>query len=347
MTSPVYKSIFAHLLARLFATISGPQEGVYFIQPNHINVNLPQDCSDDNLALGENSTPNTSQPTSMTLFLERVKLAHISREIADIIPLQTCKLMKVPYEQIIALDTKLNNFLSDLPFFLKLDIESRNKSQLLETIYPQIPVSRYCITTEAHSIKCKLHQKFLVRQSIDPRYVYSRNSCLESARAVLQVYQDLRVHESPSCVPELMGITVHFTHLALVVLAMDLCFNKDAMDAAEVKAELQRSLQIFQNAQSSSPLLARFMGSMDDVLRKHKVQLAAPSTSEHQEGVGNPEEMVLDPFITPSGNDQIQYTLGMDMSDASFDEFWQAAMQDTPNLDSLAWDNIFSVLDSR
>lgn len=140
----------------------------------------------------------------------------------------------------------------------------------------------------------------------------------------------------------MMGITVHFTHLALVVMAMDLCFNKDLTNAGEVKTELQRALHMFQNAESGSPLLARFLGSMNDVLRKHKVQFTDPPAAVRS------EEMELDPFIDPSSESQIQYNgLGMDMSDAAFDEFWQAALQDSPDPDSLAWDNIFSVLDPR
>lgn len=32
-----------------------------------------------------------------------------------------------------------------------------------------------------------------------------------------------------------MGIAVHFTYLALVVMVMDLCFNSDELDGADIK----------------------------------------------------------------------------------------------------------------
>jgi hypothetical protein len=117
--------------------------------------------------------------------------------MADTLPQETYKLTKLPYEHILALDKKLEDFLSDLPFFFRLDAESRQQSKALETIYPKIPNLRYCITTAAHSKRCKLHQRFLLRQSWDPRYAYSRRACLESARAVIQIYADLSESSHP------------------------------------------------------------------------------------------------------------------------------------------------------
>lgn len=200
----------------------------------------------------------------MTLFLESLRLAHMCREMADIVPLETSKLMKMPYEQIRALDIKLQDFISSLTFFFKLEAESRRRSKPFETIYPKTPISRYCITVETHSRRCKLHQRFLLRQPVDPRYAYSRQGCLESVRIVVQAYEDLREHGHPSTVPELMGMAVHFTHLALVVMAMDLCFNREQADEAEAKAEVKAALQMFENARNASPLLDRFLSSLSD-----------------------------------------------------------------------------------
>ena len=328
---------------------------MYFIHPNHINVRLPKDCTDDNVVLSEENEPVTGpQPTGMTFFLERLRLAHLCREMADIVPLETSELMQVPYEQIISLDKKLQGFVSSLPFFFKLDAESRRKSKPLETMYPRILISRYCITTETHSRRCKLHQRFLLRQSVDPRYAYSRRACLESARAVIQGYEDLREHGSQSTVPELMGMAVHFTHLALLIMVMDLCFNRDEVDEAEVKAEVKAALQMFGDARNTSPLLGRFLSSLSDLLLQHKVHLTDPSSSTTNNVAGFAHEIMLDAFKNPSDDDQMQSTqLGLDIQDPgfaldpSFDEIWQTAMQGEPNPDSLTWDNLFSTLDSR
>lgn len=110
----------------------------------------------------------------MTFFLEKIRLAHLCREMADNVPLETSKLMQLSYEYMVALDKKLEDFILSLPFFFRNDAESRQKSKGLESIYPRIPVLRYCVLTAAHSRQCKPHQKLLLRQSWDPRYAYSR-----------------------------------------------------------------------------------------------------------------------------------------------------------------------------
>ena len=39
-----------------------------------------------------------------------------------------------------------------------------------------------------------------------------------------------------------MGMAVHYTHLALVVIVMDLCFNKNEPDHEERKGEVKAAL---------------------------------------------------------------------------------------------------------
>ena len=70
-----------------------------------MNVRLPKDCTDDDIFLGGDGHAMIGpQPTIMTFFLEKVRLAHLCREMADTLPLETYKLTKLPYEHIIALD---------------------------------------------------------------------------------------------------------------------------------------------------------------------------------------------------------------------------------------------------
>lgn len=327
---------------------------MYFIHPNHVNVKLPKDCTDDDLVLGESNEPMIGpQPTGMNYFLERIRLAHLCREMVDIVPLETSKLKQMPYENIIALDQKLVDFLSSLPFFFRLDAESREQTKPLEIMYPSIPLLRHCITRAAHSRRCKLHQRFLLRQSSDPRYTYSRRACLESARTVIRFYEDLSGNESPRIVTARMGIAVHFMHLALVVLVMDLCFNRDEADEAEIKTEVRNGLQMLEDTKNVSPLLSRFSSSLCHILQKHNVYLAGSLTSTSDQVASfdhgtNPEASVA------SDVDQMQ-SIDLDLDvhdpgvpfDISFDECWQNAIQSEPSLDLLAWDNLFSAADSR
>ncbi|KIW56211.1 hypothetical protein PV05_04889 [Exophiala xenobiotica] len=339
----------------LWSTVSGPQVGTYFIHPDHIHVKLPIDCNDDDLVLGERPELITEpRPTGMTYLLERIRLAHLCREIVDTVPLETSKLEQVPYDHIINLDKKLVGLISSLPFFFRLDAESRQRTKPLEIMYPNIPLLRYCITRAAHSRRCKLHQRFLLRQSSDPRYAFSRRACLESARAVIQFHEDLGGDGLPWIVAARMGIAVHFVHLALVVLIMDLCFNKDQADEAEIRAEVKATLQKFEDAKHVSPLLGRFLKSLCGIVRKHRIHPNESSDSALSNDPAQSSAPILDDF-NPPGDDRWQpVQLGVDgqisgdaLGTPTFDEFWDNAMQGEPELDLSVWNNLFSSLDSR
>lgn len=320
-----------------------------------MKVNLPEDLTDDGLILSEDNEPTTrSRPTGVTLSVERIRLAHLCREMTDTVPLEISNLMSMPYEKIITLDKKLQDFISGVPFFYKPDTENRRKSKSLEIIYPEIPVGRYYILAEAHNRRCKLHQRFVHRQSVDPRYDYSRQACLESARAVIRSYKDLQEYSTLSTVPELMRMAVRFTHLALVVMVMDLCFNRDKTDEVQIKAEVKAALQMFEHARDSSPLVGRFLSSLSDILKKHKVRLAYPFAMVANNVASAASAEVIRVSNNAQDEYQMQYAgLGRDIQDPansldpSFDEFWQMAIQYDSTMDSLAWDNLLSVLDSR
>lgn len=135
---------------------------------------------------------------------------------------------------------------------------------------------------------------------------------------------------------------------------MDLRFNRDEASEAEIKTEVKAALQMFEDAKNTSPLLRRFLSSLSDVLRKHKVHFTDPSAMRTNSIAGFTHEITLDTFNNPSDYDQMQYTqLGMEIQDqgialeTSFDESWQIAMQGEQSPDSLTWDNMFSTLDSR
>ena len=290
----------------------------------------------------------------MTFFLTKVKLAHLCREWTDTVPLDTSKLMQISYEHIIALDEKLKDFFSDLPFFFKVDAGSRRQSRPLETVYPKISIMRYCITAAAHSRRCRLHQKFLLRQSSDPRYAYSRQACLESARAVIQVYDDRQEDgDPPSIAKARMGMAVHYTHLALVVMVMDLCFNKDKADHEQRKVEVRTALQMLEGARNISPLLGRSLDSLWEILWKHEVPLIdmASSTTKYatapSEYPADYSQDLLEDVDLLSARFEAGVHDPMVGVDTSFDEFWQLAGETTTDIDLVSWDKLFSALDSR
>jgi hypothetical protein len=306
--------------------MTGPQEGTYAIQMSQFCVNLPENCSDDALILGD-AKHDENLPTSMSFFLSRVRLAHLCREMTDVVPPRLQ--LKVPYEEVIAMDRKLQNFFYSLPVFFRTDSDCLEKTRPLELVYPKIPIMRYCILTAAYSRRCRLHQRFLLRQSDDARYIYSRQACLESAEAILELYQPQKGTDSPTAMAQ-MGIVMHCTHLALTVLVIDLCFNQ-TLDQANVKTLVSMAFRNLQEAAEVSPLLRKSLKTLKDMLRRHDAWTGETSAVNDMEiGPVQLEEMsgIHDPGAWLS----------------SFQDIWES------NGDELVlgdWDNLFSSLDSR
>lgn len=63
--------------------------------------------------------------------------------------------------------------------------------------------------------------------------------------------------------PELMGMVVHYTHLALVVMVMDLCFNRDEADEVQIKGEVKRALQMFEDGKGDIASTREILGVVE------------------------------------------------------------------------------------
>ena len=116
-----------HLLLtrfRLVALSGGPQEGVYFQQPHHMQVNLPRNISDADLI--DPTKPRDfeeplSVPTSTSYLIQRVKLATICRKIVDAMPISPSRPDLIPYEDVIAMDMEFEKLLQELPPFFQIE----------------------------------------------------------------------------------------------------------------------------------------------------------------------------------------------------------------------------------
>ncbi|KAI0438328.1 fungal-specific transcription factor domain-containing protein [Xylaria telfairii] len=351
----VKRRVYWHLVSSNWtqSTMSGPQEGTYSIHVNHIQVKLPKDYDDEVVFLGDANELNTeAKPTGVTFLLARIRLAHLSREYTDAIPLETSKLMGIPYEKIMSFDQKLKDFFMELPYFFRLDEISRQRSKHLETVYTKIPIMRYCILAAAHTRRCRLHQKFMIRTTSNSRYDYSRRACLESARAVIQLYEEPKADGELPLEMARMAMAVHYTHLALAIQVMDLCFNKSEADHNARKREVLITLEMLDGARTLSPLLNRSLNSVVEVLQKHQVLLSEDGLvgSNSQKSAQQPHEVNPYPFesaeVNPFQHDW-ETGEGTFAITPSINEFWQNANQFEMEFDSTTWDDLFSTLDSR
>ncbi|KAF2095028.1 hypothetical protein NA57DRAFT_59782 [Rhizodiscina lignyota] len=351
----VKRRVWWHITATdwLLAFIGGPQEGSYSIQPRQMQVNLPLDCDDDQLSERFGTSRSASVgPTSMSYFLQRVRLAELSREIIDTIPLPISRLKTTDYDQILALDRKLVTFLEQLPDFLRVK-ENAQPFTPPDSRYPHLPMMRYYVNVTLHSRRCRLHQPFLIRQGVDPRYEYSRRVCLESARLIIRI-QRLLTEAGPRQ-PNTQQVTtcvVHFAFFAIVVTVMDLCFNRiDGDDAARL-TEVMEACKMMEEAKSHSPLAGKFLSSLLETLQKYNIRL--PQFNHQGEGHARGvlparphEEAAIAAAPTQNTVQSSAFTPTNMQFEPSLDYFFDTTSQGSRNLDMPSWDQLFSDIDTQ
>jgi hypothetical protein len=258
--------------------IGGSQEGTYLVQSRQMCVKMPRNINDEDLhQQKEDFQRPRSEPTSMFYFLCRIQLAEICRTIIDNLPPFSSGPENTNYEDIISLDGKIESFLQELPIFFRFDEDSRRKSQDVFCQFPQIVMQRYIININTHFPRCKLNQPFLIRGSLEPRFSYSRDDCLRSARTVIEINRQLAKETIPF-IPDhgrLCGF-IHQVFVAAIILVMDLCFNKIPGQEEARRAEVTDACKMLEDVKQQSPIAGKFLESLMDILRKYKIRLLPP-----------------------------------------------------------------------
>ena len=339
----------------------GAQEGTYQVQPKHMKVLLPRNADDEDLGDEDVNFP-LSEPTSMSYFLQRTRMGELSRSIADCLPLTLSDPDKTNYDDIVRLDSKFENFLTELPVFFRLDEESLQQSREVDRKYPHIPIQRYMINGGAHTRRYKLHQPFVIRCSHDNRYAYSRDACLRSARAVIQVqrYLDKESTMAFASVQHRLCAVIHFVFSAIMVLVMDLCFNKVEGQDEERRTEVLNACKVLERAREQSAMASRFLDSLLDILRKHKIRLPINSaglievSSEGAAAATAPATYTPSSMDTTSSYEMIQgdnaWKPGADKSlndGPGFDDVWQNYAEQGENFDELDWEHLLSDINTH
>lgn len=266
----------------------------------------------------------TTAPSPTSYLIQRIRLSEICRTIVDRLPCLLDDPEGVNYEHVTELDSQFEEAISNFPYFFHLHCADNDLPQ-------QIITQRYLIHLGFHTRRSKLHQPFLVRGFIDPKYSFSRNACLQSARAVLEVYRMLEAKKSsPAYIPARLGMVVQHVFMAAVVLVMDLCFNKDEGREEQRQSEVMQACQMLTDLKRDSDMAAKFLNPLMEILQKHKARFSQAAMSLPGSVAG---------VQAPVNNDHHPDNLG-------FDEMMQNYIDLGQNADIPAWGDLFAEFDS-
>jgi hypothetical protein len=349
----IKRRVFWHVVASdwSLAASGGPQEGTYLIHPGHFNVRPIRNVDDEDLLRDPPVDLPLSQPTTMSYYIQRVKLAELGRTMVDTIPLFHADPLTINYQDVIDMDEKFEAFFADIPPFLRTDERSIRDSKSIRAKYPHLGLQSHALSMIANTRRCKLHQPFLIRGSIDPRYTYSRAVSLKSARAAMDCTKRA-INEVGSTVQK-TGVISHL-FLAYIVLVMDLCFNKNTgEDESMRKAEVIEAFQFFEEAQAQVPMAGIYLRSLNEVLLKQKVKLLnKPTIAENlknkiEDNIAPGNSMLRDTTEQVGGLADTAWGPQQDLDyNSDLGELWKEYVDLSPNPDSMpGWDDLFSNLD--
>lgn len=238
-----------------------------------MNVRLPLNIEDEEIELSDTSSPS-STPTAMSYTLCRIRLAKISRQVADETADQLFQGKELPYDTIVALDGKLRQGLNELPEFYRFSLSAQQEFANLYQERPVFASQRSMCQLGYHFRLCRVHRQHFVRGAKDPRYSYSHVVCLQSARTVLEIKR-IMDEDEPIMTPSssLIWAVMHHVFVAAVILLIDVCYNWEDVLAVKRKEEVIAACRMLTHAHRSSAVARRAVDAMMGVLRKHWIHV--------------------------------------------------------------------------
>ncbi|KAL4921325.1 hypothetical protein BDW62DRAFT_219478 [Aspergillus aurantiobrunneus] len=248
--------------------LSGPQEWTYLVNPAFMCTARPSNIDDTDI--GHSSSQPVTTPTSMSFFLERLKLADACRCIVETMSQSQLTGGEVEYSKILNLDRKIQETQAQCPDFLRLDPTSRRRYASLYQERPTLAWQRCILQQGYYSRLCRLHRPFFIRGARDPTYSYSYVAGLNAARKVLEIKR-IMDEDEPRFTPSSSVIwsIVHHVFMAAVMLLLDVCYNGDDILAEKRKEEVLDACRMLSKAQQSSALVKEGIDGMMGVLQGH------------------------------------------------------------------------------
>jgi hypothetical protein len=326
-----------------------------------MKVNVPRNINDEDLmSKPSNFSLPLSEPTTVSYLIQRIRLAELCRVVVDSIPIAICDPAEIDYDVVISLDEKFEKFDRELPFFFQYDDHKNQKRKDLHHRYPHISMQWYVVGFTSHTRRLRLHQPFIVRAPVNPRYNYSRKIALVSARKVINLYRMLVEDNLAMALagPKVVFV-LHHLFWAITILVMDLCYNKTEGNEADRRAEVKEACNMLESDQNRSLMVNEFLQSLMDILRRHGVGLETLESDiqvakQHENGFAaraiqpSGELNVSNKIDSLEGDRRYKNgpsILQQQPIESDFDKLWSTFIEHGSNLDALDWDELFSDLD--
>lgn len=330
----------------MLARFSGALEGVDTINPERMAVNRPKNIEDEDLVDGkEMEAKPPHHPTCMSYFLERLRLAELSRDFTKKTPFSTTSAEVLGIDRVQELERRLQDYRSKAPAFFALDYDLSRFDRDGQRHSNRIAIQRYVFHLFLLGQRLKIHLPYLARGAIEPAYAQSREACLQSARQIIQTEHRLEKENISFASTRLrMTIVLHSVFLASIALLLDVCLGPD-VGVKAASPEVVDAWRILQAAKPQSNPAAKLHELLSQILKKHNVTLPVACEEETTRPPTETVDLQKSFPLTPSSTSR-GFSGGLTQMEASsaLSQDWHCLGE--MNLDSVDWDSLLGVLDA-
>ncbi|KAE8387261.1 hypothetical protein BDV23DRAFT_174833 [Aspergillus alliaceus] len=256
----------------LVASVPGSQEGTYSIHPKLMAVKYPLNIDDTDIRAGgplPNSLPE-DQPTSMSFFLQRIKLAELCRDMIDSMQNAHQRTDTPDHEHLRRVVAWFNSFEENLPWFFQMDEESISKTTVLAARRPYILRQRHVLLLGLYSRLGRLLRPLLLRGDSHPSCSDLDALGISCAEKLLNIRH--RVEPEDLC-PYFHSHSIdQHSFGALLLLTIDSMRDNDEPRAQNRRKNLIRACEMLRGKQRSlekpTNSMTRALDQLIDIIRK-------------------------------------------------------------------------------
>ncbi|OJJ46101.1 hypothetical protein ASPZODRAFT_67377 [Penicilliopsis zonata CBS 506.65] len=139
----------------------------------------PRNLYDDDFSEDSTEIPPSrplSEPTPISQLIAKYRLVHAFGRVTE----AAAAVQSTPYDTVMEIDAELRQARDMIPEHLKP--RSIEESHMDPT---NLIIVRFSIASVYHKAQCVLHRRFLTRARENPRFTYSRQTCIDSAMELL------------------------------------------------------------------------------------------------------------------------------------------------------------------
>jgi hypothetical protein len=247
-----------------------------------MTVNKPRNLNDVDLTDHElHFERPAAESTDMSYFLQRIRLAEISRSIVDHNLLNRTNVSQTSYySQIIAIDSELDRLIAEMPQFFQ---PNSGNFTLEPNVASNVFIQGYMLNSLIHTQRCKLHLTYLTTgPNNNPSHAASRKTCLNSARHIISAEMRLLLSQHPFVRVRLrLAAILYSIFMASIALLMDACVNRPAFLEKELRqGEVSDALKILEDVGNYSLAATKLHHSLMQIVARYRTQ--------HQQSQGAP-----------------------------------------------------------